>query len=104
MNLRYLKQMTMILAADHIVKRRRFKERPLTLMEMWGRGYQFDDDSAFRVRIVGISGHGRGESCRPAGSHRFHKDRDFDSISRVSVLVSKNQGVKRNFLLTKGEG
>ena len=29
--------------------------------------YQFDDDSAFSVRVVGISGHGRGESCRPAG-------------------------------------
>jgi hypothetical protein len=28
-------------------------------MEMWGRWCQFDDDSAFRVRVVGISGHGR---------------------------------------------
>ena len=27
-------------------------------MEMWGRWCQFDDDSAFRVRVVGISGHG----------------------------------------------
>jgi len=34
-------------------------------MEMWGRWCQFDDDSAFRVRVVGISGHGRGESSRP---------------------------------------
>jgi hypothetical protein len=25
-------------------------------MEMWGRRCHFDDDSAFRVRVVGISG------------------------------------------------
>ena len=33
-------------------------------MEMWGR-CQFDDDSAFRVRVVGISGHGRGDLPGP---------------------------------------
>ena len=34
-------------------------------MEMWGRWCQFDDDSAFRVRVVGISGHGRGDLPGP---------------------------------------
>jgi hypothetical protein len=34
-------------------------------MEMWGRWGQFDDDSAFRVRVVAISGHGRGDLPGP---------------------------------------
>jgi len=34
-------------------------------MEMWGRWCQFDDDSAFRVRVVGISGHGRADLPGP---------------------------------------
>lgn len=50
-------------------------------MEMWGRWCQFDDDSAFRVRVVGVHRmltHNRYTGCRfPRNSGSFGPQRAF---------------------------